>query len=51
VLRRGEREREVGRERKGIAKETNGEALVLWVSYLAHQLEIGFLFSLDEVEI
>jgi hypothetical protein len=31
-----EREREARRERKGFAKGTDGESLVLWVSHLAH---------------
>ena len=36
LLREGEREREAGGERTGIAKGTDGQGLVLWVSYLAH---------------
>jgi len=36
MLRKAEEEREVGGERIGIAKGTEGQGLVLWVSYLAH---------------
>jgi hypothetical protein len=36
LLKKGEEEREVGGEKRGIAKGTEGQGLVLWVSYLAH---------------
>lgn len=36
LLRGGERKERREGERTGIAKGTDGEGLVLWVSYLAH---------------
>jgi hypothetical protein len=36
LLRKGERKGEAGEKRKGIAKGTDGESLVHWVSHLAH---------------